>query len=81
MVNMENQENSQEDDRIAWHPAFFEALQMELDEYGHEEKKEEFTTNSTNNTEYYSLFFIRVHSCLFVVESYLLFVFVSEGLW
>jgi hypothetical protein len=33
MLDTENQENSPEDDRISWHPAFFEAIQMELDEY------------------------------------------------
>jgi hypothetical protein len=29
-------ENSSDKERIAWHPAFFEAIQMELDEYSHE---------------------------------------------
>jgi len=31
----EQTENSANDDKIAWHPAFFEAIQMELDEYSH----------------------------------------------
>jgi len=26
-------ETSTDNERIAWHPAFFEAIQMELDEY------------------------------------------------
>jgi len=29
-------DNSLNDDRIAWHPAFFEAIQMELDEYSND---------------------------------------------
>jgi hypothetical protein len=29
----ENQENTPDEERISWHPAFFEAIQMELEEY------------------------------------------------
>jgi hypothetical protein len=32
----EEPEASKDRERLAWHPAFFEAIQMELDEYGHE---------------------------------------------
>jgi hypothetical protein len=33
MSDEKKMENSQDDDRISWHPAFFEAIQLELDEY------------------------------------------------
>jgi hypothetical protein len=33
MSEKENQENSADEERISWHPAFFEAIQMELEEY------------------------------------------------
>jgi hypothetical protein len=33
MSDKESQENSAEEERISWHPAFFEAIQMELEEY------------------------------------------------
>jgi hypothetical protein len=32
--NTETPENLPEDERISWHPAFFEAIQLELEEYG-----------------------------------------------
>jgi hypothetical protein len=36
MSDKENQEKSQEEERISWHPAFFEAIQMELKKYSHD---------------------------------------------
>jgi hypothetical protein len=33
MRDNNNQDDLEEDERISWHPAFFEAIQMELDEY------------------------------------------------
>jgi hypothetical protein len=33
MSEKETQENSANEERISWHPAFFEAIQMELEEY------------------------------------------------
>jgi hypothetical protein len=33
MSDKEYQDNSADEERISWHPAFFEAIQMELDEY------------------------------------------------
>jgi len=30
----QKQPDSQDEERIAWHPAFYEAIQMELEEYG-----------------------------------------------
>jgi hypothetical protein len=33
MSNEENPESPQDKERIHWHPAFVEAIQMELDEY------------------------------------------------
>jgi hypothetical protein len=32
MNNKENQEDSPDEERLSWHPAFFEAIQMELEE-------------------------------------------------